>query len=956
MRRFSLLAFVGILFLSRGAAAGWEELKSQFGDGNNNLAVSSGDCKTVVVLGTAKGGQGDSPVMWLSGDGGQSWQQGTPPQSGMMAFWMDVWMVTANVGYIGGMDFGSAGLMQTINGGSSFIKVPSAKDAQTVNRLFFYDGGKPGFALGDALVMTDNGSMWQKITYDAGEAGMNAIQFANPMEGWMVGGKTESDQETGATTLFDEGTVMHSTDGGKTWATLVSGQPYNYTNVWFPTPERGFLTGFDGSVDRLFTSQDHGQSWTEVALPAHPDGKPLLGYVSMHFADAKNGWLAGTAGQEGGGVGNSPVALHTTDGGLTWAHEAGYNGSGGTFFDVWACNEGEAFFVGDWGKIDKWTKGGFVSPDGAEVIVTESGEVIEPLGPWADVLGGFTDGQVQAGGGQGDTTGSGDGANLPDGTSTTTKEVCTDKEVPTSGGCAMGSFGAPGTSAALLLLGLGALVAGRRRARHAPWARHAVPPHTGVVIVVAIVALVACGGGDGTKTVQECKTVVVQQTFDFDATGGEDGAEPAPAPTCVLTSETPTDVTKPALPEGDGARSTWTNPFLAFARTVGGIDQLMVMDPDSGGTIALTGLEEEGARILATAWSPDRTRVAFLSDFYSAHSTYRSNVFVAGLDPRECFMSTPNGSEGIVAEAIAMRLQGFFKGATGGAGALIAVPDATVGSTRGGGTVVTNQGGGYVIDLPRTDGTLVFRRVARDAAGNEDYWGAVLPYLAAGGMQQQKDVTGRASGANTRIDAFSWRPDGAGFLVARSGKRLGTEGKDEGFVDLAEYDANTGTFTNVALPGDVVAVRHFLPPLTLSGGVRVVPWIHMDRTAYLTFLFGPESSKTIDAPGLFWDDATREGSRVVVSPQDFLAWVDQDGKLVLVGADEQGQLATETRDAFAGQAVVEGDLDWSPDGLHVVVTTKTGDATDLLEVDVNSLEGRALTTDGKSHAPAWYGH
>jgi|GEM_PF-5102382 len=947
MRRFSLLACLGILFLSRGASAGWEELKSQFGDGNNNLAVSSGDCKTVVVLGTAKGGQGDSPVMWLSGDGGQSWQQGQPPQSGMMAFWMDVWMVTANVGYIGGMDLGSAGLMQTINGGSSFIKVPSAKDAQTVNRLFFYDGGKPGFALGDALVLTDNGSMWQKVTYDAGEAGMNAIQFANPMEGWMVGGKTESDEESGTTTVLAEGTVLHSTDGGKTWTTIVAGQPYNYANVWFPTPERGFLTGFDGGVEHLFTSPDHGQTWTEVAVPADPSGKPIFGYTSMHFADAKNGWLAGTAGQEGGGVGNSPVALHTTDGGLTWAHEPGYDGSGGTFFDVWACNEGEAFFVGDWGKIDKWTKGGFVAPDGAEVIVTESGEVIEPLGPWADVLGGFEDGQVQAGGGHGgDTLGGGDGTGLPDGTSTTTKEVCTDKEVPTSGGCAVGSFGAPASwgAAALLLVALGVLMS-RRRPR--------------VVLVATVVglglALAACGGGDGTKIEKECKTVVVQQTFDFDTTGGEDGTEPEPAPTCLLTSETPADVKKPELPAGDGARAVWTNPFLAFARTIGGIDQLMVMDPDSGSTMELTGLEEEGARILATGWSPDRTRVAFLSDFYSAHSTFRTNVFVAGLDPRECFMSTPNAAEGIIATTIAMRLQGFFKGATGGAGALIAVPDATVGSTRGGETVVTNQGGGYVIDLPRTDGTLIFRRVARDAAGNEDYWGAVLPYLAAGGMQQQKDVTGRASGANLRIDGFAWRPDATGFDVALAGKRLGTEGKDEGYVDLAEYDAASGTFASITLPGDVVAVRHFLPPVTLSGGVRVVPWIHLDRTAYLTFLFGPDSSKTIDAPGLFWDEAARQGSRVVVSPQDYLAWVDQDGKLVLVGADEQGQLAEETRDAFAGKTVLAGDLDWSPDGLHVVVTTKTGDATDLLEVDVNSLESRALTTDGKSHAPAWYG-
>ena len=416
------------------------------------------------------------------------------------------------------------------------------------------------------------------------------------------------------------------------------------------------------------------------------------------------------------------------------------------------------------------------------------------------------------------------------------------------------------------------------------------------------------------------------------------------------------DAAKPEMP-AVGGRVAWTNPFLAFARTVDGVDQVVVTDPDGDGEIVLTGLEQGGARVLATGWSPDRTRVAFLSDFWADHSTYRTNVFVAGLDPLTCFMSTPNAAEGVVGQGVVLRLQGFLKGATGGGGALVAVPDATVGSTRGGDTVKTNQGGGYVIDLPGGDGTLVFRRVARDAAGNEDYWGAVVPYLAAGGMQQSKDAVGRQSGGNTRIDAFTWKPDGTGFSVVVSGKRLGVAGKDEAFTELSEYDAATGAFVSLALPADLTGVRRLLPPIVLSGGVRVLPWVHQDHSGKLTFVFGPgeDGSKTIPAPGLFWDDATRTGSRVVVSPADYLAWVTDDGRLALLGADEAGQLEQESRDAFPGLIVVPDELDWSPDGLRVVVTTRKGDAVDLYVVDVNTLEGRALTTDGASHAPAWYG-
>jgi photosystem II stability/assembly factor-like uncharacterized protein len=952
MRRFALLALVGVLFTTHEAMAGWVEQKSQFGDGNNNMAVSSGDCKTAVVVGTTKGGQGDQAVLWTTKDGGTTWSQGQPPQSGMMAFWIDVWMTSASVGYMGGMDFGGSPVMVTTNGGAAWQKVPSANASQTVNRLFFGQGGVPGFALGDKLSVTSNGAMWQTVEFDAGEAGMASIMFANAMEGWMVGGKTETDEETGAVTLFDEGTVLHSTDGGLTWTTIASKQPYSYGSVWFPTPALGFVTGFDGSVYHLFQSTDHGATWTEVSLPAHPSGSPIYALTSMHFSSTTNGWLVGAAGQEGGGVGNKPLALHTTDGGQTWVYEDGYEGSGGTFFDVWACNDGEAFFVGDWGKIDKWTKGGYVAPDGAEVIVTESGEIIEPAGPWADVLGGFVDGQVQANGGAGgDAMGGGDGATLGDGTSTTTKEVCTDKEVPASGGCAVGGLatgGAPGALVAVLAL-LGLLVV--RRGRRARVGTRCIVSLRVTSAMGAILALVACGGDGGTKIEKECKTVTVQTTFDFDTTGGEDGAEPVPAPTCLLT-----DAAKPALP-ATGGRAAWTNPFLAFARTIDGVDQVVVMDPDGGGELTLTGLEQAGARVLATAWSPDRTRVAFLSDFWSDHSTYRTNVFVAGLDPLSCFMSTPNVAEGLVGEGISMRLQGFLKGATGGGGALIAVPQATVGSTRGGDTAATNQAGGYVIDVPGGDGTLVFRRVAHDAAGNEDYWGAVVPYLAAGGMQQSLDGVGRASGGNTRLDAFAWRPDGTGFLVVRSGKRLGVEGKDEAFAELAEYDAATSAFVTVTLPADVTEVRHWMPPVTLSGGVRVLPWVHQDHTGHLTFVFGTGEgeSQTLAAPGLFYDDAARQGSRVVVAPQDYLAWITDDGTLALLGADETGQLENEARDAFPGRTVVPDELDWSPDGLRVVATTKQGDATDLYVVDVNTLQGEALTSDGASHAPAWYG-
>ena len=960
---------------SRAASAAWEEQASQFGDGNNNIAVSSGDCQNVIVLGTTSGGQGDKAVMWTSSDGGASFAEKAPPQEGMMAFWLDVWMLSADLGFIAGMDFGAVGLRQTTNGGGAWTKVDSASGSMQYSGLFFLPDAQHGWVLGDSgtLFYTEDLTAWQTVSFDDGEAAMSTIHFTNAFEGWMVGGKSETDEDSGEVTLSSEGTVLHSTDGGKTWATLVSGQPYVYSSIWFPTPATGFMTGWDKAGAYLFRSDDHGENWAPVTLPAHPSGRPIIALTSMHFADSQSGWIAGTAGQENGGLANEGVALHTTDGGQTWVHEPGYNGSGGAFFDVWACDPAVAYFVGDGGKIEKWTDGSFVPSEGVPEgsVIGEDGEVVQPLGPWAEVLGGFADGAVPTHSGSTgapDTTGGGDGGGMPDGVITGTQTVCREEERTEDAGCAVTHFRGErsGYALLLLLLGIGLVWARRQRRRLTQRAALLLP------LGLLGAALPGCGG-ETTSSVRSCETISVQQTFSFDTLGGEDGTTPGEvsegggAGSCLIDGE------KPSL--GDpGPRIAWTNPFLSFARRDGEVDQLVVMDPSSGDELTLTSLDAERVSISATAWSPDRSQIAFLSDYWSTHSTYRANVFALSLDDQGCFMATPNLQEGRLATGPgALRLSGFLKGATGGAGALVPVPDALVASTRGGEVVTTRINGGFLADVPAEDGTLVLRSILRDpATGDERYWGAVRPYTPDNGAEQNLgNAIGTRSGGNTHVDSFGWSSrlgEAGGFLVVRSGWRSAAEG-DEAFQELARYDGATGAFKALSLPEDVTEVRSLLQPVVLASGVLVIPWLHKDGSGKLSFVFPDETSATVPAPALFVDtSAGAPGtggfggarSRVVVGPHDLLAYVGQDAEgwqLVLLGADGAGELAFETRDVFGGVQPRPSELDWSPGGGHVVVTIEAGaDSTDLVEIDVNALTTRALTTDGLSHAPAWYGH
>jgi photosystem II stability/assembly factor-like uncharacterized protein len=90
---------------------------------------------------------------------------------------------------------------------------------------------------------TDNGVTWQEVapTYE----NLNGIHFVNETHGWAVG---------------DNGTILHTEDGGNTWTKQNSGTTLNLLNVHFSStnPLRGAIAA-DTAV--LHTS-DGGANWT----------------------------------------------------------------------------------------------------------------------------------------------------------------------------------------------------------------------------------------------------------------------------------------------------------------------------------------------------------------------------------------------------------------------------------------------------------------------------------------------------------------------------------------------------------------------------------------------------------------------------------------------------------------------------------------------------------------------
>jgi photosystem II stability/assembly factor-like uncharacterized protein len=108
--------------------------------------------------------------------------------------------------------------------------------------------------------------------------------------------------------LLSDGNVLHTGDGGQTWArrtaipntVATAGSDVHPTDIFFPAADVGFATTEAGM---LYRTTDGGTSWSPVAsAPQHLD--------SVWFRDAQTGFAAGGAS-----------VLRTSDGGATWVQQ-----------------------------------------------------------------------------------------------------------------------------------------------------------------------------------------------------------------------------------------------------------------------------------------------------------------------------------------------------------------------------------------------------------------------------------------------------------------------------------------------------------------------------------------------------------------------------------------------------------------------------------------------------------
>lgn len=160
------------------------------------------------------------------------------------------------------------------------------------------------------------------------------------------------------------GTLLRTTDGGKSWEARYIGRNELIRKVDFVDAEYGWAVGHRGSI---FHSRDGGKTW-EVQKEV-----PNTFLRDISFADRNHGWV----------VGHDATILHTADGGATWTTQKldGFQGRDlPRLHAVYAKDSSTAMLVGEFGVVAHTEDGGtlwsLVKSDflGTLLAVTASGD------------------------------------------------------------------------------------------------------------------------------------------------------------------------------------------------------------------------------------------------------------------------------------------------------------------------------------------------------------------------------------------------------------------------------------------------------------------------------------------------------------------------------------------------------------------------------------------------------
>lgn len=150
----------------------------------------------------------------------------------------------------------------------------------------------------------------------------------------------------------DEGVLLSTDDGGKTWVKYPLNTTENINEIYFRNDDSGYIVA--GRL--IFTTNDSGRTWQESRIfseAAFKDGTPE--FISIRFSDKKRGLAIGSLVNKRDEIVDS-IVMRTVDGGDTWQRVIIPTKS--ELFHLDFNGNSHGWIVGDKGLIIATTDGG----------------------------------------------------------------------------------------------------------------------------------------------------------------------------------------------------------------------------------------------------------------------------------------------------------------------------------------------------------------------------------------------------------------------------------------------------------------------------------------------------------------------------------------------------------------------------------------------------------------------
>jgi photosystem II stability/assembly factor-like uncharacterized protein len=245
---------------------------------------------------------GNTGLILHTSDGGVNWgEQVAPPNN----TYYSIFFIDDQNGWAGGY---AGKLIRTTDGGNTWIDGTAGTNRYRYDLYFINpdsgwvvggdQGTFPTFIEHREIYFTsDGGVTWISQYAESDEAPLHAVTFTSSTNGFAVGGV---------------GPIMHTTDGGNSWAEETTLTAYELRDVYFTNSSNGWIIGhYLGlpHVPAIFNTTDGGATWNEQTFGVDES------LSSVSFSDELNGWAVG------GASGPSNI-MYTTDGGVNWDYHS----------------------------------------------------------------------------------------------------------------------------------------------------------------------------------------------------------------------------------------------------------------------------------------------------------------------------------------------------------------------------------------------------------------------------------------------------------------------------------------------------------------------------------------------------------------------------------------------------------------------------------------------------------